>query len=105
MATASYNGHTVDVDGEGFMTDPEQWNREIAGAIADDLGISPLNDDHWKVIDFCRQDNAERGAVPGLRRIAKQTGVQMKTLYKLFPKGPGKLASKVAGLPKPKSCI
>ena len=52
-----------------------------------------------------REDAAREGQSPGLRRISKKSGVSMKELYKLFPKGPGKLAAKVSGLPKPQGCI
>ena len=104
MSTATYGNHTVDIDKEGFMTDPSQWNKEVAEAIAKEVGIE-LTEPHWTVIDFCRADFSAKGAVPGLRRIAKETGVKMKEIYKLFPKGPGKLASKLSGLSKPKSCI
>ena len=77
----------------------------MAQAIADELGLGPLSEQHWTVIGFCREDAARNGAVPGLRRIAKSSGVSMKELYKLFPKGPGKLAARVSGLPKPRSCV
>ena len=99
MSTRDYAGHSVEVDAEGFLTDPGQWNREVGAAIAAESGIGPLTDKHWQVIDFCRQDAAEQGGeAPGLRRISKQSGVGMKDLYALFPKGPGKLAAKVSGL-------
>ena len=105
MPTATYAGHTVDVDDQGFMTDRDQWNREIAEAIAEEHGFAPLTEDHWKVIEFSRADAAEKGVAPGLRRISKQTGIKTKTLYRLFPRGPGKLAAKVSGLLKPASCV
>ena len=105
MSTATYGNFTVDVDTDGYMTDPEQWNREIGTAIASEMEVGDLNGSHWKVIDFCRMDTQKTGKVPGLRRITKQTGVNMKELYVLFPNGPGKKASKIAGLSKPKSCI
>jgi sulfur relay (sulfurtransferase) DsrC/TusE family protein len=58
------------------------------------------------VITFCREDAAKNnGLSPGLRRISQLSGVSMKELYSLFPKGPGKLAARIAGLPKPKSCL
>ena len=105
MGTTQYAGQTVDVDDDGFMTNTDQWNRDVAEAIAAEFDITPLTEDHWKVIEFCRTDTTEKGEPPGLRRISKRSGVNMKQLYKLFPKGPGKLASKISGLPKPKSCI
>ncbi|HXY38302.1 MAG TPA: TusE/DsrC/DsvC family sulfur relay protein [Vicinamibacteria bacterium] len=105
MPTREYRGHLVSVNDEGFMTDSGQWTREVAEAIAEEVGLTPLGERHWQVIDFCRQDAAREGQPPGLRRISKLSGVAMKELYELFPKGPGKLAARLAGLPKPKGCI
>ena len=96
---------TVARNDEGFLTDHTEWTREIGEALAAEAGIGPLNEKHWQVIEFCRSDNEEQGQPPGLRRISKLSGVSMKELYRLFPKGPGKLAAKVSGLPKPKGCI
>ena len=90
---------------EGFLTDSSQWTPEVAESIASESGIPELTEKHWKVITFCREDAATQGQPPGLRRISKLSGVNMKELYKLFPKGPGKLAAKVAGLPKPTGCV
>jgi TusE/DsrC/DsvC family sulfur relay protein len=105
MQTREYAGHDVATNEEGFLLDSAEWTPEIAEAIAEEVGVGPLNEKHWSVISFCREDAAREGVSPGLRRIAKQSGVQMKELYKLFPKGPGKLAARIAGLPKPKSCV
>ena len=95
----------VEFNEEGFLTDSSQWTPDIAEAIAREVGIDPLTEQHWQVISFCRDDAAEQGQSPGLRRISKLSGVSMKELYQLFPKGPGKLAAKISGLPKPKGCI
>lgn len=100
-----YAGVPVEVNEEGFLLDPDQWTPEVAEAIAEELGIAPLTDQHWKVITFCREDAQKEGQAPGLRRISKLSGVDMKQLYQLFPKGPGKLASRVSGLPKPQGCV
>jgi len=105
MSTATIAGVPVELDGEGFMTDATQWTREIAEAIASENGIDPLTEKHWQVIDFCRADNEAKGTPPTVRRITKGTGISTKEVYALFPKGPGILASKVSGLPKPKGCI
>ena len=105
MPAVEYNGVTVDINEEGFLTDSNQWTPEVAQALADEVGISELTDQHWKVITFCREDAAKQGTPPGLRRISKLSGVNMKDLYQLFPKGPGKLAARVSGLPKPQGCI
>ena len=106
MPMHEYAGHQVEINDEGFLVNAAAWNREVGEAIAAEAGIGPLNDEHWKVIEFCRSDaEAHDGKAPGLRRISKLSGVAMKHLYQLFPKGPGKLAARVAGLPKPQGCI
>lgn len=99
-----YRGHQVDVNDEGFLTNSSEWTPEIGEGIADEIGVR-LTPDHWKVITFCREDAAREGQPPGLRRISKLSGVGTKELYALFPKGPGKLAARVAGLPKPHGCV
>lgn len=105
MPNANYAGQQIEVNEEGFLLDSGQWNKEVAEAIAAEAGIGPLTARHWEVIEFCRKDAAEQGTPPGLRRISKLSSVNMKELYQLFPKGPGKLAAKVSGLPKPEGCI
>ena len=104
MLLREYAGHAVDVNDEGFLVDSSQWTPEIAAEIAREVGLT-LTPRHWQVIGFCREDAAREGTPPGLRRIAKLSGVDMKELYLLFPKGPGKLAARIAGLPKPQGCI
>lgn len=105
MTTVEYAGLDVEVNEEGFLVDSDAWTQDVAEAIATQEGVGPLNELHWKVITFCREDAVREGQPPGLRRISKLSGVGMKDLYKLFPKGPGKLAAKVSGLPKPTGCI
>ena len=90
---------------EGFLLDPNDWTPEIAEAIAVEEGIDTLSDRHWEVINFARADQAETGESPTLRRISKQAGVTTKELFTLFPKGPAKKISKIAGLDKPKGCV
>lgn len=104
MLLRRYAGHDVDVNEEGFLVDRSQWTPEIAEEIAREVGVT-LTPRHWQVLAFCREDTAREGTPPGLRRIAKLSGVEMKELYQLFPKGPGKLAARIAGLPKPQGCI
>jgi tRNA 2-thiouridine synthesizing protein E len=105
MPAIEYAGTSVEVNDEGFLVSSDSWTREIAEAIAEEIGIAPLTEKHWQVIEFCRTDAAEQGTPPGLRRISKLSGINMKELYQLFPKGPGKLAARVSGLPKPQGCI
>ena len=105
MPLQEYAGNSVEITDEGFLVNSDDWTPEIAEAIAEEVGLSPLTDKHWQVITFCREDAAAQGASPGLRRISKLSGVNMKEIYALFPKGPGKLAARVAGLKKPQGCI
>jgi len=105
MSTVLLAGQNIEVDGEGFMLNPDQWTPEVATELAREAGIEPLTEKHWQVLDFCRRDNAEKGTPPGVRRITKSTGISTKEMYQLFPKGPGILSSKIAGLTKPKGCI
>jgi len=105
MPSVEIAGVTVDVNEEGYLTDPSQWTRPIGEAIAAELGIAPMTEGHWKVIDFLRADFAEKGQVPTIRRIKNAGGIPTKELYALYPDGPVKKASKIAGLLKPASCI
>jgi TusE/DsrC/DsvC family sulfur relay protein len=95
----------VDVDAEGFLTDPTQWNEQIAESIAAENGIPELTDRHWLVVRFMRDRYLQTGTAPSIRSLGKESGVPIKELYELFPKGPAKLAAKVGGIPKPKGCI
>ena len=95
---------TIEFDDEGFMVDASNWSREIGQAIAEALEVE-LTDRHWQVIDFARKEFEDSGEPPTLRRITKQTDVDMKEIYKLFPDGPAKLAANIAGLKKPTGCI
>jgi dissimilatory sulfite reductase related protein len=95
----------VDVDAEGFMTKAEQWTEQIAQPIAAENGIAELTDRHWLVIRFMRERYLTTGNAPSIRSLGKESGVPIKELYQLFPKGPAKLAAKIGGIPKPKGCI
>ena len=105
MATTLIADAPVNVDAEGFMTDPEQWNEQIAEAIARENGVPELTDRHWLVVRFMRERYLETGTAPSIRSLGKESGVSVKELYQLFPKGPAKLAAKIGGIPKPKGCI
>ena len=105
MTTREIAGKTVNFDDEGFMTNPDEWAPEVAEELAGEIGIAPLTEGHWKVIEFSRADYAENGEAPTLRRITKAGGVPTKELYKLFPKGPAKKVALVSGLGKPTGCI
>lgn len=105
MATKDIAGKQVAVNEEGYLTDPSQWTREIAAEIAKEEGIPVLTENHWKVLDYLQKDTKETGVLPSIRKL-KATGVMpTKELYELFPEGPLKKAAKIAGLPKPASCV
>jgi TusE/DsrC/DsvC family sulfur relay protein len=95
----------VDVDAEGFLTDPTDWSEELAEEIAQENGIAELTPRHWLVIHFMRERYLATGTAPTIRSLGKESGVAVKELYQLFPKGPAKLAAKIGGIPKPKGCI
>jgi len=105
MAIRTIAGKTVQVNDEGFMTNPSEWTKEIAVDLAKEEGISELTPAHWKVIEFCRQDGAVNGKAPTLRRITTAAGVPTKEMFALFPKGPAKKVAKLAGLGKPEGCV
>ncbi len=105
MTTRTLAGREVELNDEGFFEQPDQWDRDIAVEVARDEGIDPLTDRHWQVIDFMRQEYFEKGTGPTVRMLGKTSGVTVKELYQLFPKGPAKVAAKIAGIPKPRGCI
>ena len=96
---------TVSVDAEGFLTDTNDWNEELAAQIARENGIPELTERHWLVVRFMRDRYLATGTAPSIRSLGKESGVPIKELYQLFPRGPAKLAAKIGGIPKPKGCI
>jgi TusE/DsrC/DsvC family sulfur relay protein len=104
MTTALIADVPVEVDAEGFLSRPEQWNEQIGEQIARENAIE-LTPRHWQVVMFMRERYLTTGTAPTIRALGKESGVPVKELYELFPKGPAKLAAKVGGIPKPKGCI
>jgi dissimilatory sulfite reductase related protein len=105
MGTIILAGRTLTVDADGHLASLNDWDRDLATALARAEGIETLTDRHWLVIDFMRKEFQEKGDAPSIRRLTKESGVPTKELYELFPKGPAKKAARIAGLPKPKGCI
>lgn len=95
----------VELNDEGFFVHPEQWDEGMAPELARREGIEELTDQHWTVIRFMRDEYAAKGTGPTVRVVGKSSGVSVKELYQLFPKGPAKVAAKIAGIPKPHGCI
>ena len=105
MSTKVYAGTEVTLNDDGFFADARQWRAEMAPEIAQEAGIGALTSQHWQVVKFMRREYAEKGTGPSVRALSKTSGVSVKELYQLFPKGPAKLAAKIAGIPKPRGCI
>lgn len=105
MATRMIANKTVQVNDEGYLTNPAEWTKEIAVELAQEEGIAELSAAHWKIIEFCRQTAGAGGKAPTLRTITNGAGVSTKDLFTLFPKGPAKKVAKIAGLGKPEGCV
>ena len=103
MSVKTIAGKEVNVSEEGYLEDMSQWNEDIAKEIANEVGIE-LTDKHFEVINYLREKTAAKEALT-IRKVGKSGIVDIKGLYKLFPKGPLKFSSKIAGIPKPTSCI
>ena len=103
MAQKTNAGSTIEVNDEGYLTDPSQWTREIAAEMAKEEGIE-LTDTHYKVLEFLRE-SYDKGETLTIRKVGKSGIVDIKGLYQLFPGGPLKFSSKFAGIPKPASCV
>ncbi len=96
-------GQEIQLNDQGYLTDLSQWNKSVAQEIAKEEQIE-LKDDHWKVLDFLQ--NQHKQEVPlTIRKVGKSGVVDIKEFYALFPGGPLKKASRIAGIPKPASCI
>ena len=105
MNTETVDLSTLEFDADGHLAHLDDWNPEVAQELAYQEGVGELNDRHWTVINYIRDEFKNKGDAPSIRRLTKESGVSTKELYQLFPKGPAKKAAKIAGLPKPKGCI
>ncbi len=103
MSVVTIAGLNVDVNEEGYLTEPSQWNEEVAAEIARDEEIE-LTDKHFEVLNFLR-DQHESGVDITIRKVGKSGIVDIKGFYELFPKKPLKKSSRIAGIPKPSSCV
>lgn len=96
-------GVNIDVNEEGYLNDFSQWNEDIAIEIAKKEGVE-LTDKHWEVLKWI-QDQVKNEVALSIRGIKKSGVLNIKEFYALFPGGPLKVSTKIAGVPKPKSCI
>lgn len=111
MGTINVGGKDYEVDEEGYLSNLNDWNPEIAEYMAKDEDAE-LTENHWEVINFLREYYDEYQIAPAVRVLTKAIGKKLgkdkgnsKYLYELFPYGPGKQACKYAGLPKPTGCV
>jgi len=106
MPDIDVKGKKFEVNEEGFLVHPEEWNEDIARALAKvEEGIDELTDDHWAVIHYIHDYYLEKKLAPMVRKVCQTTGFQLRYIFELFPSGPAKGACKVAGLPKPDGCV
>jgi TusE/DsrC/DsvC family sulfur relay protein len=105
MALIELGGKQIDVDEDGFIQDPANWDEAVAKSLAATEAVEELTDDHWKVVNYLRDYYLEFNMAPMIRMLCKSTGFKLKQIYELFPSGPAKGACKVAGLPKPTGCV
>ena len=103
MATTNIAGVNVDLNEEGYLNDPSQWTKEVAAEIAKEEGIE-LTDKHFEVLEYLREEHSKGGQLT-IRKVGKSGITDIKGLYDLFPGGPLKKSSRIAGIPKPSSCV
>ena len=106
-----FNNQQIDTDKQGYLLDYTLWTKELAPIIAEQENII-LSEQHWEVINFVRNFYLEYNTSPAIRMLVKAMAKALGEdkgnsiyLYKLFPKGPAKQATNIAGLPKPARCI
>lgn len=105
MATNTIEDHTFAIDDEGFFTDRDEWSEELAEILADLIGIEEMTESHWSALRFMRDDAAEHGVTPTLRRMQTVGGFDVRELFRLFPGKPAKKMAYLAGLRKPVGCV
>jgi TusE/DsrC/DsvC family sulfur relay protein len=104
MPVTEINSHQIHVDDEGFLTEYDEWDEDLATVLANRIGID-MTDAHWKVIRFLRDDYKTKGDTATTRRVQAIGGVPVKEQFALFPKKPAKKMAYIAGLPKPHGCV
>lgn len=106
MPEMEVKGKKIALNQEGFLQNPEEWDDEVAEALArTEEGIEDMSEDHWTVVKYIREYYLEKNLAPMVRKVCKNTGFPLKYIFELFPSGPAKGACKVAGLPKPDGCV
>ena len=93
----------VEVNEEGYLLDFNQWDKQVGEELAKACNID-LTDRHWEIIDYIHDKHRKEEPL-SIRGIKKSGVIDVKEFYSLFPGGPLKKATLIAGIPKPKSCI
>ncbi len=100
------NGETIATNEKGYLEDVNDWNEDVARALAEAEGIE-LGERHWDVINYLREEYIDnRGNQPNTRTIIKAMSaewgekIKQSDLYALFPLDPSKQGGKIAGLPE-----
>ncbi|AEN64217.1 sulfur relay protein, TusE/DsrC/DsvC family [Enterobacter soli] len=111
MTMLSFEGKEIETDADGYLKESSQWSEALAEVIAEKEAIT-LSPEHWEVVRFVREFYLEFNTSPAIRMLVKAMANKFgeekgnsRYLYRLFPKGPAKQATKIAGLPKPVKCI
>ncbi|MDC5697930.1 TusE/DsrC/DsvC family sulfur relay protein [Intrasporangium calvum] len=104
MPTTTIAGTQVEVNEEGFLSNPDDWNETLGTEFARLIGVE-MSEEHWRLVKFLREDYKSQGETPTLRRVSTQLGLPVKQLFTMFPGKPAKKMSYVAGVPKPKGCV
>lgn len=106
-----FNGRQIETDAQGYLKHVQDWQPALAEPLAAEEGIT-LTAEHWEVINFVREFYLKYNTSPAIRALVKAMAKELgeekgnsRYLYRLFPKGPAKQATKLAGLPKPVKCI
>ena len=106
-----FSGRQLATDKAGYLLDIQDWQPELAPLLAQQENIE-LTEAHWEVVNFVRDFYLEYETSPAMRALVKamaqKLGVEKGNssyLFKLFPLGPAKQATKIAGLPKPAKCL
>lgn len=106
MTYIEVDGKQLELNDEGFLNDPQQWDKNVAKVLAKaEEGLEDLSEEHWAVINFIREHYEQTNLAPMVRSICTTTGLPLRRVYELFPSGPAKGACKLAGLPKPDGCV
>ena len=110
-SSIKFNGQDIALDGNGYLVDHTEWNDAVAEKIAEQENIE-LTAEHWQVVRFVRQFYEEYETSPAIRVLVKSLSAKFgpdvgnsRYVQRLFPKGPAKQATKIAGLPKPAKCL